>query len=94
MFKTYFFYHQNVHFKLFTLTRQNFNIIFCKKFIGTTKVTKKVQFSNTFEFQKFIQKKNRIKKKKEVSCWNIYIGQFYIQISLEEFWFIQIVLFF
>ena len=70
---------------------QNFNTTFCKNFIGLQRSIGQ-QKSASFEFQKFI-KQQPDQQKKKLSGANVYIGQFYLQISLEEFWsFVQMVL--
>ena len=58
MLNTQFLYQQNAHFILYDLTTQNFNITFCKNFIGLQKSIgqQKGAISNFDFFQKFIKK--------------------------------------
>ena len=58
----FFIYQQNAHFILFQIIRQNFNITFCKNFIGPQRSIGQQKKCN-FEFQKFIIKKPDHKKK-------------------------------
>ena len=85
MLNTNFLYQQNAHFILKKVIRSKFfNITFCKNFIGPQRSIGPKKECN-FEFQKFIIKKPDHKKKK-FSYYMMYIDQFYLQISLEEFW--------
>ena len=65
MLKIIFLYQLNAHFILFLSTRQNFNITFCKNFIGLQRSIGHKKKCN-FEFQKFIKKKPDPKKKKRL----------------------------
>ena len=58
MLNTQVLYQQNAHFILFSLTAQNFNITFCKNFIGLQRsISKKVQFPIFSFFSKNLFKK-------------------------------------
>ena len=56
---TQFLYQQNAHFILYVLTAQNFNIKFCKNFIGLQRSIGE----RNFELKKFIKKQPDHKKK-------------------------------
>ena len=77
-----FLYQQNAHFILFPTVRRNFNITFCKNFIGPQRSIgqqKKVQF----EFQKFIIKKPDHKKKSVLQndiYWSVLSPDFFRRI--------------
>ena len=67
MLNTIFLYQQNAHFIFFSSTAQNFNITFCKNFIGPQRSIGQQKRCN-FEFQK----NNWIKTKKSELLYNIY----------------------
>ena len=75
--KNNFFISTECPFHTLSIITQLFNITFCKKFIGPQRSIGQQQKCN-FEFQKF-----KPDHKKKVL---LYIGRFYLQISLEEFW--------
>ena len=93
MLTTQFLYQQNAHFILCNSVDKNFNITICKNFMGLQRSIgpkkKKGAISSNFELKKFKKQPDQ----KKFIYRIVVIGQFYLKISLEEFWsFIQIVL--